>query len=134
MTALGAGRVRIRAVVAGLGVGLLAACSGGSESKPAVRVGTQLCDSTAPYTTLKLSDYTVRIFEPNDPQRPEIWQGPVCVASKTNNVDCGFELSLVKRVAPTADGDALEVSVFSGSNTRTVRIMLATCELTDPAR
>lgn len=130
MTALGT--VRIRGVGVFAGLALLAACSGASESKPAIRVGNQLCDSAAPYTALDVGDYRVKILEPNDLQRPDIWQGPICVTNKINNVECGFDLSLVKRVAPAADGNALDVAVFSGSNARTVRITLATCKMTDP--
>lgn len=110
---------------------LFAGCSkspAGAIVKPVV-VDSHLCQTALPYTTLSVAAYTVTIFEPNDPKSPDIWQGPVCVRSEVNQVDCGFDLSLVKSVKPTDDMKAIEVVTFSGSTSRTVRIELATCKL-----
>ena len=108
---------------------LMAGCSGPPSEPRAVNVDAQLCQSTKPYTTFIVGSYTVKIFEPNDSSNPDVWQGPLCISSESNKVNCGFDLSLIKSVKPTADTKALEVVVFSGSNSRTATISLANCQV-----
>ena len=94
-----------------------------------VTVNSQLCQSMEGFTLSVVGPYQVRIFEPNDLRSPDIWQGPVCVESETKMVNCGFRLSLIKSVTPSSDMKSIDIIVFSGSNSRTARITLATCEI-----
>ena len=108
---------------------LMAGCSGPPSEPRAVNVNNHLCQSTKPYTAFTVGSYTVKIFEPNDSSNPDVWQGPLCISSESKKVNCGFDLSLIKSVKPTADMKAIEVVVFSGSNSRTATIPLANCQV-----
>lgn len=94
-----------------------------------VTVNSQLCKSGMDFTSSVIGHYTIKIFQPNDSKNPDIWQGPVCIESETRKVHCGFDLSLVKSVKPAGDMKSMDVVVFSGSNSHTARITLATCEI-----
>ena len=114
-----------------LPVTLIAGCSSSAPEAVAkvVNVNTHLCQSTKEYTASVVGAYTIKIFEPDDAKNPDAWQGPVCISSELNNVNCGFDLSLVDSVKPMADGKEIEVVVYSGSNSHTVRIELANCQV-----
>ena len=114
-----------------LPVMLMVGCSGSPPETVAqiVNVNNHLCQSTKEYTAFAAGSYTIKIFEPNDSRNPDIWQGPVCISSEPNKVNCGFDLSLVKSVKPTVDMKEIEVVVFSGSSSHTVRIVLANCQV-----
>ena len=115
---------------------MLIGCNG-AQSKPAdkrvadkpITVNTQLCHATVDFTSRVVVPYTIKIFEPNDPKNPDIWQGPICVHSEIKKVGCGFSLSLIKSVTPVQDRNSIDVVVFSGSNSRTARITLDTCKI-----
>ena len=110
---------------------LIASCSSSTSEKvvKVINVNTHLCQSAKEYTSSAVGPYTIKIFEPNDSKNPDIWQGPVCISSEANKVNCGFDLSLVKSVKPTENMKELEVVVFSGSNSHTVRIELGSCQV-----
>ena len=80
-------------------------------------MNTQLCHATVDFTSRVVGPYTIKIFEPNDPKNPDIWQGPICVHSEIKKVDCGFALSLIKSVTPAQDRNSIDVVVFSGTLT-----------------
>ena len=109
----------------------MAGCSGSVPDavSKSVNVDSHYCQLTKDHTLLTVGAYTIKIFEPNDLKNPDVWQGPICVTSESSNVNCGFDLSLIKRVTPSADMQQIEVAVFSGSNSRTAKISLATCRL-----
>lgn len=107
----------------------MAGCTDSPPTPKAISVNSHLCQSTKEYTTFAVGSYVIKIFEPNDLKNPDIWQGPVCILSEQNKVSCGFDLSLVKSVKPTADMKEIEVVIFSGSNSRTARITLSNCQL-----
>ena len=117
----------------GLPILLLIGCNG-AQTEPTdkriadtpITVNTQLCHATTDFTSRVVGPYTIKIFEPNDPKNPDIWQGPICVHSEIKKVDCGFALSLIKSVTPAQDRNSIDVVVFSGSNSHTARITLDT--------
>lgn len=92
-----------------------------------VSLNAALCESAATFTAIDVGAYTIKLFEPNEAKAPDIWQGPLCIESQSMKVACGFDLSLIKRVTPSSDGQAIEVITFSGSNSYTTRITLSTC-------
>ena len=110
---------------------ILAGCTEAQSDRPSktVTVNDQLCQSKMEFTSRAVGPYIIKIFEPNDAKNPDIWQGPMCIQSATKKVNCGFELSLVKAVKPALDLKSIDVVVFSGSNSRTARITLATCDI-----
>ncbi len=102
---------------------------GNSNAFSADQVEADLCHSSARYTELKSKVYSIKIFNPDNPTYPEIWQGPVCVTNILNSSQCGVELSLIKAVKILPDSKVFIAEVFSGSNAETIRVNLENCEI-----
>lgn len=115
-----------------LSAAAMAGCSGSVPDavSRSVNVDSRYCQLTKDHTLLTVGPYTIKIFEPDSLKNPEVWQGPLCVTSELSNVNCGFDLSLIKSVTPVADMTEIEVVTFSGSNRGTASISLANCQVT----
>lgn len=108
---------------------LPAGCMAKNNGAPATDINGDLCRTKAAFTKQDVGHFTVKIFEPNHKQNPDIWQGPLCIINKTTKKKCGFDLSLIKGVTISKDGKSIEVGVFSGSNAWDYRIELESCHI-----
>jgi hypothetical protein len=57
-------------------------------------------------------------MEPDDPNSPTVWQGPICISLNQGKFDCVLDISLVKEVRCLKQNNALMIIInaFSGSN------------------
>ena len=86
------------------------------------------CQSDLPFTEKKLGNIKVKLFEPNDPSTPDIWQGPVCF--NVNDAECGLDISLIKGVELDKNGHVI-VNAFSGSIAHIYTIDPVNCTVVD---
>ena len=72
-----------------------------------------------------LGDYSFRLAEPDRPERPTAWQGPLTIASGAKS--CKADVSLVTAVYGAAAMPFVVVVTYSGSNTYVHFIKTADC-------
>jgi len=87
------------------------------------------CQFDGNFTSIDLTGYRVKIFNPNDIEQPDIWEGPVCIINTKKNTACSSEVSLIKSVNVSSDEKYLLVNQYSGSNETIVKIEMDSCEL-----
>lgn len=102
-----------------------------SQAKDFYHVSGRICNGNGVFNEFEAGGYLVRVYEPDNRDRPEIWQGPICLVRKYDNASCVFELSLIKNIRVLENGEQIEVVVFSGSNSRLVFINLANCRMVE---
>lgn len=99
---------------------VVAACLAQEAQSPAFRALHITANAGAP-----LGKYTLRLAEPDDPEKPTQWQGPLTIAKA--GITCTADLSLVSGVyAAPAEPYVVAVSA-SGSSTFIHFIDLDTC-------
>jgi hypothetical protein len=111
----------------------MGSCSNQSYSDDAAatnqaKVERVSCQSDLPFTEKKLGNIKVKLFEPNDPTKPDTWQGPVCF--NVNGAECGLDISLIKGVELSGDGHVI-VNAFSGSVAHIYTIDPVNCTILD---
>ncbi len=85
------------------------------------------CGSESDHTTIENDRYKVYIYNPDSLSNPTVWEGPIC--SETNSQKtCEFTESLIKSVE-FSDSDTISIVTFSGSNSKTTNLNLATCSI-----
>jgi hypothetical protein len=71
---------------------------------------------------------TLVLLNPDDPQHPSAWEGPLKVEGSGAGVSCSADVSLVSKVFSTSDGTLLVVLSHSGSLTYLQFIRTASCQ------
>lgn len=87
------------------------------------------CQIDGDFTSIDLAGYQVKMFNPNDLEQPDIWEGPVCIVNTKKNTACSSEISLIKSVRISNDEKYLLVNQFSGSNETIIKVAMDSCEL-----
>ncbi len=110
-------------------VAVLTACEQPIAQNQASDEQNQACHIEGQYTTIEVDDYQIKIFNPNDLAKPDIWEGPICITNSKKNLGCSVDISLIKSVTVSQDKNILLVNQFTGSNESVVQILLENCEL-----
>ena len=73
------------------------------------------CPLNQPHTTLNFSHYRAHIIEPDNEEKPEAWQGPLCLENKKTGEMCVQELSIIWEVKEGKSSSDFLVKIYSGS-------------------
>ncbi len=84
------------------------------------------CISDTDHTVVENGQYKIYIYNPDSLSNPSIWEGPICVENAKALKICEFTESLIKTVEFSGD-DTVSIVTFSGSNSQTTNLNLATC-------
>jgi hypothetical protein len=106
----------------------ICACSNESIANDKGKVKRVSCESELPFTEQRIGNITIKLFEPNDPSHPDIWQGPICFT--VNGAECGLDISLIKGVEPGGNSHVV-VNAFSGSVAHIYTVDPASCSIVD---
>lgn len=106
----------------------ICACTNESSSSDKTMIKQVSCDRELPFSEKTLGNIKIKLFEPNDPNAPDIWQGPVCFS--VNGAECGLDISLIKGVELGNDNHVV-VSAFSGSIAHIYTVDPVTCTIVD---
>ncbi len=87
-----------------------------------------ICESDQPHTIYNVSDYSVRIFGPNDHNNPNIWEGPLCIQNDQTGSRCVKYYSLIKQVKIDTELDLARITLFSGSNSEIKQVSISSCK------
>lgn len=84
------------------------------------------------FTLSQQGAYEVRLYSPDDPTNPSVWQGPLCAVNLETQAFCIKEYSLIKNIRLLGAESVLEVETFSGSVSGVSRLDLMLCEPAKP--
>lgn len=88
-----------------------------------------ICDPAVRSTKIPFQKYAVYVQNPDSAEQPTIWEGPICVESKSYQQPCFFNESLIKSVKVLENSKKLRVETFSGSQSQAWELDLAVCEV-----
>ncbi|MET1257376.1 hypothetical protein [Aliikangiella maris] len=77
---------------------------------------------------MHVEGYDIKIFNPNDSVKPDIWEGPICFQQLSSGNECIADYSLIKAVRIIKGLSVAEIDVFSGSNNTLKKISLDSCK------
>ncbi|PXF32434.1 hypothetical protein WH50_04930 [Pokkaliibacter plantistimulans] len=104
----------------------LSACADEAASAAGSINGPHCPTDKVPYTRQQVGEYQVYMYEPDNAESPQIWQGPVCIEAQTLASACQLDLGLIKQVGAGQQPGTVSITTFSGSN--------ATEHLVDPVK
>ena len=84
----------------------------------------QLAFSNGPDVTL--GAYTFHLAQPDRPEKPTAWEGPLTIAFESKS--CAADVSLVTAVYAAPNAPFVVVVSYSGSNTYIHFVSISTCE------
>ena len=87
------------------------------------------CPLTQPHTTLNFSNYRAHIIEPDIQEKPELWQGPLCIENLETKRMCIQDLSIIKEVKQSKTLNAFTVWIVDGSNAEMVYLNADDCKI-----
>lgn len=90
---------------------------------------SETCNNTQlPHTRYLAKGYEVKIFYPNSKTNADTWDGPFCIRKQNTTRYCHKDFSLIKSFSINDKTGVVSVIIFSGSNTRTEKVMVFTCQ------
>ena len=84
------------------------------------------CSHELASTTIKNGQYKIYIYNPDSLSNPSVWEGPICIENSKRQQTCEYTNSLIKSVE-FFGSESISIITFSGSNSQTTNLNLATC-------
>ncbi|MDH2431350.1 hypothetical protein QCD60_02105 [Pokkaliibacter sp. MBI-7] len=105
----------------------LSACADEVGRAVTVMSGPHCPTDQLPYTRQQVGDYQVYMYEPDNAEAPQIWQGPVCIEAQKLASACQLDFGLIKQVRAGQLPGTVSITTFSGSNATEHEVDPAKC-------